>query len=78
MKGNNIETEFINFIIDKYSPNTGATASNDDDQRSFNNEDGDEDEAVNFLNRKTSVKKGFLEKREVDRIRELKLEEDNY
>jgi len=46
MKGNNIETEFIQFIIDKYSPNAGATASKDDDQKFSDNADEGEDEAV--------------------------------
>ncbi|SEN22176.1 hypothetical protein SAMN05192574_102818 [Mucilaginibacter gossypiicola] len=45
MKKKNIETDFIQFIIDKYSPNPGATASKNDDEKSSDEQsDNDEDE----------------------------------
>ncbi|MES2266160.1 MAG: hypothetical protein V4520_05345 [Bacteroidota bacterium] len=54
MKKRNIETDFIQFIIDKYSPNTGATASknSDDkpsDEQSENNDDEDQEVVEKLL-----------------------------
>jgi predicted nucleic acid-binding Zn-ribbon protein len=46
MKNRNIETDFIKFIIDKYSPKPGATASENDSQKDSNDEDEEEDEKV--------------------------------
>lgn len=40
-----IEIEFINFIIDKYSPTINATASKEDEQ-STDSDDQNEDEEV--------------------------------
>ncbi len=34
MKKKNIETDFIRFIIEEYSPSPGATASKDNDEKS--------------------------------------------
>ncbi len=44
MQRKNIETDFIQFIIDKYSPNPGATASKDDDKKSSDDQSDDEDD----------------------------------
>jgi hypothetical protein len=44
MQKKNIETDFIQFIIDKYSPNPGTTASKDDDKKSSDDQSDDEDD----------------------------------
>jgi|GEM_PF-2730797 len=46
MKNKNIETDFVKFIIDKYSPNSGATASKNENEKDSNEEGEEEDEKV--------------------------------
>ncbi len=57
MKNKNIETDFVKFIIDKYSPNPGATASKNDNAKDSDEEDEDEDEEVNEASATINVHK---------------------
>lgn len=49
MKKKNIETDFIKFIIDKYSPSPGATASKDDNKNPSPDAKDEDEEVVEKL-----------------------------
>jgi hypothetical protein len=55
MKNKNIETDFVKFIIDKYSPNPGAAASKNDSGK--DSDDEDENEKINEASAVISVHK---------------------